>query len=526
MARSTEVQEDDVGIRPSRASRSPDVRSVPPGASPAFTPAPPGASTAPGASGFSSPPGPATIPAPAPLKCEALFELFRGGAGSVFLGRLTDGKTSTQLVALRRLANLPTRNIEAAMNLAQLVMHPRLTKMLGTFQHEESWYLASEYASGITLFELGQTAVRERTPLAAPVAVRIVLDALTVTAEVDQLIGGTVSAARCLYPESIWISDSGKIFMSEILVAPVLARTTTGASYVAVTQGMSAQATDVRAAAVELARLACARLMNGNPASWQTKELPAELSELLLRAVSGGKGTENLAAFANALASLDPKLIADREAVQAEVERLMGSERVRRHDKLETLQEKTVDTDTTRVFRVAPSTSRIPEADNAISSAVYSQDAVTQTALELAALTSTPPKKPRPTAATMNPTPTVTTTPPTPPPATTPDSPISGIWREAHARMAVPGRRSRARSTTGEFDLMTPAPATAPAPLRSPSPAPAAVVAAPSAPVAPTVSKRVLFALLIAAAVVALLAAGWVVRGTVEHRGGTTQQAR
>lgn len=436
---------------------------------------------------------------------------------------MTDGKTSTQLVALRRLANLPTRDLEGAMNLAQHVMHPRLTKMLGTFQHQDAWYLASEYASGITLFELGQTAVRERNPLAAPVAVRIVLDALTVTAEVDQLIGGTVSAARCLYPESIWISDSGKIFMSEILVAPVLARTTTGASYVAVTPGMSAQATDVRAAAVELARLACARLMNGNPASWQTRELPAELSELLARAVGGGKGTENLAAFANALATLDPSLIADREAVQAEVERLMGPERMRRHDRLEALQEKTVDTNTTRVFRVAPSTSTIPEASNALSSAVYSQDAVTQTALELAALAAgTPPKKPRVAPATVNPTPTVTVTPPTPASAKGADSPISGVWREAHARMAVPGRRSRSRSITGEFDLVV-TPAAANAPASAPTPLAAPVVLAPNKP---GNAKRVLFALLIVAAVSALLAAGWFVRGSVGGPANAAQPAR
>ena len=200
MARSRDVQEDDdVGARPSYAP------------------------------GASAPSGLKTVPAPAPLKCEALFELFRGGAGTVHLGRLHDGKSTSQLVALRRLANLPTRELESAMALAQAVAHPRLAKILGTFQHDDAWYLASEYASGVTLFELGQAAVRQRTPLTAAASVRIILDALTVTAEAEQLLGESLGSARCVYPESIWISDSGKIFMSEIVVAPVLARTTTGA---------------------------------------------------------------------------------------------------------------------------------------------------------------------------------------------------------------------------------------------------------------------------------------------------------
>src|SRR6478735_4830382 len=197
MVRSKDVQEDDVGARPRRTS---------------------------------APAGSKTLPAPAPVKCEPLFELFRGGAGAVLLGRLRDGGHAPQLVALRRLANLPTRELEAAIALGQRVVHPRLSKVLGSYQHEDAWYLASEYVSGVTLFELGQTAVR--------------------------------------------------------------------------------------AAAVELARLACGRLMNGNPASWQTPELPQELSELLTRAINRGTGADTLAAFARALAALDPRLIAEPEAVQ------------------------------------------------------------------------------------------------------------------------------------------------------------------------------------------------------------------
>jgi len=471
------VQEDDVGTRPSRTSS--------------------------GSSGSSGPAGPRTVPAPPPVKCEALFELFRGGTGSVHLGRMHDGANPTKLVALRRLANLPTRELESAMARAQHVAHPRLTKMLGTYQHEDAWYIASEYASGVTLFELGQTAVRQRTPVAAPVAVRIVLDALLVTAEAEQMLGENAGAARCLYPESVWISDSGRLFMSELLVAPVLARTTTGASYVAVTAGMSAPASDVRAAAVELARLACARLMNGNPASWQTRELPSELSELLARAITGGPGTETPAAFANALSALPPHLIAEREAVQQELERLMGPERLRRREQLEALKEKTVESDTTRVFR-APPAPGVPEFANSPTT-VRPPDLGAARARRSTA----PPPKPQARGAQVaNPTPTIPQAPLTPAPAVDPsDSPISGVWREAHARMGVPGRRRR-RATTGEHEAMAPAHAALPAP---PTAAPVPVAPATAQPKTPSGDKRVVLALLIALALSAILGVAWFV---------------
>ncbi len=456
MTQRADEQEDDVGIRPSRAPR-------------------------------------ATVPAPglvvAPVsRCVALFELFRGGTGAVQLGRLHEGKDAPRLVALRRLANLPTRELESATNRAQAVTHPRLARVLGTYQHEDAWYIASEYISGVTLFELGQTAVRKRTPLAAPVAVRIVLDALKVTAEAVQLLEESTISARALYPESLWISDSGELFLSELLVAPVLARTTTGASYVAVTAGMSAPASDVRAAAVELARLACARLMNGNPASWQTPELPDELSQLLARAVSGG--VDSPTAFANALSALDPGLIAGRDAVEKEVERLMGAERLRRREQLETFREQVVEADTTRVFRVAPTTPGVPDFAKASNSSPPDLAAARR-----ARSSTVPPPKPRPAAPqTAQPTPTIPASPLTPAPAVDgTDSPISGVWREAHARMGVPGRRRR-KTFPGD-EALTPAPALA----QAPAPAAPPVVPAPAHG-----PKRVIVTMMVGLVVLAL----------------------
>jgi hypothetical protein len=489
MTQRRDLHDDDVGRRPSRAPR-------------ARTSAP------------------ITAPAPPAARCIALFELFRGGAGSVQLGRLHEARQAPRLVSLRRLANLPTRELESAANRAQGVTHPRLAKLLGTYQHEDAWYIASEYIAGVTLFELGQTAVRHRNPVSASVAVRIVLDALRVTAEAAQLIEESTISARCLYPESLWISDSGELFVAELLVAPVLARTTTGASYVAVTAGMSAPASDVRAAAVELARLSCGRLMNGNPAFWQTPELPDELSELLARAVAGGPGVETPSAFAHALSALSPHLIAEREDVRAEVERLMGPERLRRQEQLASTQKQADDGDATQVFRAAraPAVPTIDKVPAAKSPPSVPPDLA---AARRARASTVPPPKPAPVASRpTNPTPTIPAAPPTPaPPVEAADSPISGVWREAHARMGVPGRRSR-RKTTGDYETVTPGPV--------PTPAAAVVPAAPTAPAVPAPrgrSKRLTVGVLVVLALGALLGATWLVRANPGHAPSPAQHA-
>ncbi|HYQ41375.1 MAG TPA: hypothetical protein VER11_05400 [Polyangiaceae bacterium] len=485
MTQRTDVPEDDVGIRPSRSPRI-------------------------------TLPAPVTSPAPPAVRCVALFELFRGGAGPVQLGRLHDGRDAPRLVSLRRLANLPTRELEAAANRAQGVTHPRLAKLLGTYQHEDAWYVASEYISGVTLFELGQTAVRQRNPVNAAAAVRIVLDALRVTAEAAQLIEESTISARCLYPESLWISDAGELFVAELLVAPVLARITTGASYVAVTAGMTAQASDVRAAAVELARLACGRLMNGNPASWQTPELPDELSELLARAVTGGPGTENPAAFANALEALDPQLIAGREEVRVEVQRLMGAERTRRQEQLQAMHGQRPES--THVFRVAAA----PAVPN-FGKASISTNPPDLAAARRARASTLPPPKPPSTQQPPNPTPTIPAPPPTPAPMIdTSDSPISGVWREAHAKMGIPGRRTRRKTSATDLEAMRPPESTV-APV---------VPVAPVAPVAPepaparSGTRRVFVAALVVLVLSAVLGVMWHSHDGSSHTPRPTQQAR
>jgi len=200
---------------------------------------------------------------------------------------------------------------------------------------------------------------------------------------------------------------------------------------------MSAEATDVRVAAVELARLACARLMNGNPAGWQTPELPSELSGLLASAIRGGEGTKTIKQFAEALAALNPQLLASRDAVKAELERSMGHELRRRRATIEGLAQDAApgdDANATRVFRVRARMS-IPATAGAVSPA----PALPKPPLLKAQ--GNPEKKRDETTAPSAP-PTLTS--PAPPRPEEPvTSPISGVWREASARLGVPGRRTR-----------------------------------------------------------------------------------
>jgi hypothetical protein len=276
---------------------------------------------------------------------------------------------------------------------------------------------------------------------------------------------------------------------------------------------MSAPASDVRAAAVELARLSCARLMNGNPSSWQTRELPDELSELLARAVRGAEGTDTPAAFASALAALDANLIADREAVQAEIERLMGAERLRRREQLESMREQTADVDTTRVFRVAAAPA-LPDLARPADS-VRPPD---QEVLRRAGASTLPPPKPQ--TALSQPTnpratlPTIAGPPPTPAPAVeSTDSPISGVWREANLLMGVPGRRTRRKHSNSELAAVRPEPLPLPA-----SSAPAPVEATKS-------SRRAWFAGLLVLALAAALGVAWLTRSSSGARPSTTQLA-
>lgn len=302
------------------------------------------------------------IPTPDP-QSDVLFEMFNGALGSVHLGRLLKGHDAGRLVTLRKVRGNVPPDFAAAADLARSIAHPKLAKVLGVVRERDATYLASEHISGVTLFELGRQASNRQLPVAPAVAVRIIIDALAAASVAQELLESALHAepVRCVYPESIWIADYGETFVSEVLVAPLLAQPSAGA---APHSELSVAAGDVRAAALELARLTCAGLSADDPLDTDLSSLPEELQEVLTRALGHGSmvGYPNLEAFLDALAGLDPSLIAAEEEVGAELLRLMGTVLNVRRQKLDMLERGSTASDIedqgdeTKFFRLAVKT--------------------------------------------------------------------------------------------------------------------------------------------------------------------------
>ncbi|HET7542521.1 MAG TPA: hypothetical protein VFK05_21775, partial [Polyangiaceae bacterium] len=230
--------------------------------------------------------------------------------------------------------------------------------------------------------------------------------------------------------------------------------------------------------------------------------LPAALSELLASAVAGAPGIDTPAAFANALSTLEPQLIAGQDEVRAELERLMGPERARRREQLELLQARPAGRNGPGVFR-APPAPALPDVARPPKS---SRPLAPEVVRRASASTLPPPKPAAAGSQPTHPTPTIPAPPLTPPPVADPaDSPISGVWREASAKLGTPGRQVR--------------------------PKPAALALEPTAP-APTVPatrtpkrfKAYLVVALVLAATSALVATTWLGYGASSGSPGAPQQ--
>ncbi len=275
------------------------------------------------------------IPASA-LQTDVLFEMFNGALGSMHLGRLLKGHDAGRLVALRKLRGRASAELAAAADLARSVAHPNLIKLLGLVQESNSTYVASEYLSGVTLFELGRAASNRQMPVQPNVAVRIVLDALTAARAAQELLQVTLHAqpVRCIFPECIWIAEFGETFLAELLVAPLLGRAS------AAGEPEAAVTADVRSAALELTRLVCAGLSADAPLETDLSGLPEELQDVLARALGHGSfvGYQSFDDFIDALASLDESLYATEAEVANELRRLMGTVLGVRQQKLDMLE--------------------------------------------------------------------------------------------------------------------------------------------------------------------------------------------
>ena len=277
-------------------------------------------------------------------QCDVLFEMFSGELGSVHLGRLLKGHDAGRLVTLRKLSEAPSSDLASSANLARIIAHPRLVKVLGLVRQNDATYLASEYIPGATLFELGRAVTARQAPVATAVAVRIMLDALRATQAAQSLLAEAIGlrSLRCLYPESTWIADFGETFVSEVLVAPVLAQARTES---VVTAGPApAIRADVCAAACELMRLACGGLDAEDPLATDVSSLPEELQRVLACAVGHEhvQGYSSLEELIVALEGLGDELIADEGQVAAELRQVMATTLDVRRQKLEMLERSSV----------------------------------------------------------------------------------------------------------------------------------------------------------------------------------------
>lgn len=282
---------------------------------------------------------------------EVLFDLFEGELGQVRLGRLLSGSNAGRVVTLRLLPGPPSTELAEAVELARGIADPKLLKALGVLQLGDSWYVASEYIAGVSLFELEQ-ALRSRSgTLSIAVAVRLAVDMLQATLAAAQSLSSVDQrrGLRYLHPESVWIADFGEAFLSDVLISATLLP---GSQLVA-----SVAAPDVVEAGFHLLGLVCG---STDASALDDTRIPDQLRHVIARA-SGLEGSARYASvreLADALLEIDV-LVATNEEVSQELRRVMGSALDIRRQKLAmteraALQERS-DDEETRFFRAAAS---------------------------------------------------------------------------------------------------------------------------------------------------------------------------
>jgi len=282
-------------------------------------------------------------------QCEALFELFTGTLGVLELGRLLKGSDAGRLVLLRKLAAAPSADLASASDLARSLAHPQLAKVLGIVHTQDAWYVASEYISGVSLFELTRTVAERGSPLDTAVAVRIVLDTLKAAKEAQQLLAVTANlhGVRSVHSESVWIARYGEVFISELLIASALA------------DDRATPPVDDAASALEaLARLLGAEASPEPTSAFDKATQVPGLSEVLLRLMGESRSEPTLDDAIAALSELAGAPIASEDDVAAELDRVVGLVLERRSQKIAMLERASLnapaDDEATRYFRVFP----------------------------------------------------------------------------------------------------------------------------------------------------------------------------
>jgi hypothetical protein len=265
---------------------------------------------------------------------EVLFELLRGPHGAVHLGRMLRGIDSGRLVTLREVGVLDAAAL-AAIDVARSLAHPRLLKPLGVVSANEARYLASEYVPGASLLELGQAVRQSRFPLRPGVAVRIVIEALRAADVGQRLLNDTagLSYSRCLFSDTVWIAEFGDVLLTDVNVAPLLAKNPDKDS-------AKAAAKDLLSAAIELFQLASGEALSQEGTTKLRAYVPLSLAEILEQALGlqGRQPFPAIADFVQALAALPAELQADDQELSDELKRRLGPTLEQRRNKLSLLE--------------------------------------------------------------------------------------------------------------------------------------------------------------------------------------------
>lgn len=283
--------------------------------------------------------------------CEVLFDLLTAARGRLVAGRLLKGTDVGRFVTLREISK-PRRGLDAAVDVARSLAHPRIVKVLGIVQGESQSYVASEYVPGAALSELSAAVRHENAPLDPAVAVHVISEALQGVALSQRMLkeNAGVSYTRSFHADTVWLAEYGDVLVTEVGLAPFLSE-----AFPARTEAEAASV-DVLTGAVELFQLLTGRIMTEEMVASLVDHVPLPVAKVLSRALSAPESFGGPEGLANALAELPPAFRADAELVSDELVRVLRPALERRRRTLSALQQAASrgdDEESTQFFRQA-----------------------------------------------------------------------------------------------------------------------------------------------------------------------------
>jgi eukaryotic-like serine/threonine-protein kinase len=166
--------------------------------------------------------------APAPERLgryEILFELARGGMGTVYAGRLVGVHGFDRLVAIKRL-HADGGNVEAFLAEARLggrILHPNVVETIELGEHEGAPYLAMQLIEGVSLDDLLGALESRGEAMDPDLAAWVCLQAaagLHAAHELRDKEGRPLGLVhRDISPQNILLSFAGRVYVTDFGVA-------------------------------------------------------------------------------------------------------------------------------------------------------------------------------------------------------------------------------------------------------------------------------------------------------------------